>query len=80
MVAIVVEKPHALAVADDRPAAPGPGEILVAVERAGICGSDMHILHGANPFATYPRIIVAWSSQVKNRTLEVPVNQVVAGC
>jgi L-gulonate 5-dehydrogenase len=57
MVAIVVEKPHALAVADDRPATPGQGEILVAVERAGICGSDMHILHGANPFATYPRII-----------------------
>lgn len=27
------------------------------VQRAGICGSDIHILHGSNPFAVYPRII-----------------------
>jgi L-gulonate 5-dehydrogenase len=29
----------------------------VRVQRAGICGSDIHILHGSNPFARYPRII-----------------------
>nr|WP_181701785.1 zinc-binding alcohol dehydrogenase family protein [Chthonobacter albigriseus] len=27
------------------------------VVRGGICGSDIHILHGSNPFAVYPRII-----------------------
>ena len=27
-----------------------------------------------------PRIILAWRSQVKNRTLELPVNQIVTGC
>ena len=27
------------------------------MRRAGICGSDVHILHGSNPFARYPRII-----------------------
>lgn len=32
-------------------------EVLVKIKVAGICGSDMHILHGQNPFATYPRII-----------------------
>ena len=37
--------------------ASAPGEIVVRVQRAGICGSDMHILHGSNPFAVYPRII-----------------------
>src|SRR5699024_6803767 len=27
------------------------------VKRVGICGSDMHIYHGTNPLATYPRIV-----------------------
>ena len=40
-------------------AVPSPvaGEVVVRVERAGICGSDLHILHGSNPFARYPRVI-----------------------
>lgn len=33
------------------------GEVLVKVKAAGICGSDMHIYHGTNPLATYPRVI-----------------------
>lgn len=33
------------------------GDVLVKVKRVGICGSDMHIYHGNNPMATYPRII-----------------------
>lgn len=36
---------------------PGEGEVLLRVDRAGICGSDIHILHGSNPFARYPRVI-----------------------
>lgn len=28
--------------------APGPGEVLLRVERAGICGSDLHLLHSDN--------------------------------
>lgn len=31
------------------------GEVLVKVAYAGICGSDMHIIHGKNPFVSYPR-------------------------
>nr|WP_255542970.1 alcohol dehydrogenase catalytic domain-containing protein [Azospirillum sp. INR13] len=30
---------------------------MVRVQRAGICGSDLHIYHGSNPFAVYPRVI-----------------------
>lgn len=33
------------------------GEVLVRVKAVGICGSDMHIYHGTNPLATYPRIV-----------------------
>lgn len=57
MVTISVREPHALRVDDRDDPAPGPGEIALAVRRAGICGSDLHILHGSNPFAVYPRII-----------------------
>ena len=57
MIAISVERPNTLAVVAYEGAAPGPGEVLVRVRRAGICGSDLHILHGSNPFARYPRII-----------------------
>lgn len=32
-------------------------EVLVKVKRVGICGSDMHIYHGTNPLATYPRVV-----------------------
>ncbi len=33
------------------------GEALIKVKATGICGSDIHIYHGQNPFATYPRVI-----------------------
>ncbi|MBU8792150.1 zinc-binding alcohol dehydrogenase family protein [Oceanobacillus caeni] len=32
-------------------------EVIVKVKAAGICGSDNHIYHGENPFATLPRVI-----------------------
>ncbi len=57
MLAISVEQPHHLAIRPDGVPAPGAEEIAVRVVRAGICGSDMHILHGSNPFAVYPRVI-----------------------
>ena len=34
---------------------PGPGEVLIAVRAAGICGTDLHIFHGEYE-ATYPII------------------------
>ncbi|WP_207460082.1 Zn-dependent oxidoreductase [Azospirillum sp. SYSU D00513] len=57
MVALTVEKPHQLALKPESGVEPAAGEVLVRVHRAGICGSDLHIYHGSNPFAVYPRII-----------------------
>lgn len=61
MVALTVQKPHVLdLVPDTAPGMavePAPGEVLLRVHRAGICGSDLHIYHGSNPFAVYPRVI-----------------------
>ncbi len=54
---LVVERPGRLSVETRPIPEPAPGEVRIKVERAGICGSDIHILHGNNPFARYPRVI-----------------------
>jgi L-gulonate 5-dehydrogenase len=54
---LVVERPGSLAIQARPLPAPAAGEVRIRVERAGICGSDVHILHGSNPFARYPRVI-----------------------
>jgi len=35
---------------------PKKGEALIKVKYAGICGSDLHVYHGAHPTATFPVI------------------------
>lgn len=57
MKAIRVPEPHKLEITEIPRPAPGPGEVLVRVRAAGICGSDVHIYHGTNPLARYPRIV-----------------------
>jgi len=32
----------------------GPGEVLVRVQRIGVCGSDVHVNKGLHPFTSYP--------------------------
>lgn len=34
--------------------APGPGEVLLAIQRIGVCGSDIHVFHGKHPYTSYP--------------------------
>ena len=41
----------------EEPQLESAGEVKVKIKRVGICGSDMHIYHGTNPLATYPRIV-----------------------
>jgi 2-desacetyl-2-hydroxyethyl bacteriochlorophyllide A dehydrogenase len=54
---IVCRQPGEL-VPERRPApTPGEGEVLVRVKRVGICGTDMHIYQGNQPYVTYPRIM-----------------------
>jgi len=58
MVGIAVSSPGHLDLREQaQPPAPGDDEVILRVHRAGICGSDLHILHGTNPFARYPRVI-----------------------
>ena len=53
----MVEEARRLAVVERPVPEPGRGEVRVRVRYAGIYGSDVHILHGRNPFVVYPRVI-----------------------
>ncbi len=41
----------------EKPVITSPDQVLVRVRAAGICGSDVHVVHGTNPYAVYPRVI-----------------------
>lgn len=45
-------------VLEQRPVpAAGPDEVLVRVRRVGVCGTDMHIFRGVQPYLSYPRVM-----------------------
>lgn len=54
MHAISIEQPGSVRVIDVVPAEPAAGEARIRVEFVGICATDVHILHGSFPTATYP--------------------------
>ena len=58
MRALVIERPGAAAVQRVPRPDPGPGEVLVRVGAAGICGSDVEVLEGRRPerYVRYPII------------------------
>lgn len=41
----------------DEPPAPAAGEVLVAVRRVGICGTDLHAYGGRQNYFSYPRVL-----------------------
>jgi NADPH:quinone reductase-like Zn-dependent oxidoreductase len=47
MKAVVIHAARDLRVEDREPETPGPGQVKVAIEAGGICGSDLHYFnHG----------------------------------
>jgi len=57
MKSVVIERPGELQLQERPLLTPSTGEVRVKVRYASICGSDVHIWHGHNPFARYPRVI-----------------------
>ena len=54
---VVCAKPGEV-IASRRPIpVPRDGEVLVRVQRVGICGTDMHIIRGTQPYLSYPRVM-----------------------
>lgn len=57
MKSVVIAEPGQLAIKERELPQPAAGEVRVKIRYASICGSDIHIWHGHNPFAHYPRVI-----------------------
>lgn len=56
MKAFQVNAAHEYHVTDVDAPSVAAGEVLVRVSHAGICGSDIHIIHGDNAFVRFPRV------------------------
>ncbi|SHN12787.1 hypothetical protein SAMN04488057_107115 [Cyclobacterium lianum] len=57
MKAISCERPGSLVHREVRKPDTGKGDILVKIERIGVCGTDLHAFAGNQAFFTYPRIL-----------------------
>ncbi|MEO6360635.1 MAG: zinc-binding alcohol dehydrogenase family protein, partial [Sphingomicrobium sp.] len=54
---VVCAKPGELTLEQRPKPERGEGEVLVRIRRIGVCGTDMHIYCGNQPFLTYPRVM-----------------------
>lgn len=57
MKAIKLAKPWDVACVEQEKPTPGPGQALIRVIAAGICGSDIAAYRGVNNLVSYPRVI-----------------------
>ena len=57
MKAAVCSAPHSISVETRPTAVRSEKEVLLQINRAGICGTDYHIYEGLHPFLKYPRVI-----------------------
>lgn len=57
MKAVNLEKPWEVSLIQKEKPVPGPGEALIRIMSAGICGSDIGAFRGTNTLVSYPRTI-----------------------
>ncbi len=57
MLTIVCQEPGLLRAEQREKPSRRPGETLVRIERVGVCGTDLHIFSGNQPYLNYPRVM-----------------------
>jgi 2-desacetyl-2-hydroxyethyl bacteriochlorophyllide A dehydrogenase len=57
MRSVVCQSPGDLQLVEIPRPVPDKGEALIRVRRVGVCGTDMHIFRGTQPFLSYPRVM-----------------------
>lgn len=57
MRSVVCDTPGTLRMEQRPVPVPGEGEVLIRIRRIGICGTDMHIFRGTQPYLSYPRVM-----------------------
>jgi 2-desacetyl-2-hydroxyethyl bacteriochlorophyllide A dehydrogenase len=50
----VMTEPGKITIQQIEPPKPGKGEVLLRIQRIGVCGSDVHVYHGKHPYTGYP--------------------------
>jgi len=50
----IMTAPGEIELRDIEAPVPGEGEVLLRVQRIGVCGSDIHVYHGKHPYTGYP--------------------------
>ncbi len=57
MRSVVCERPGVLRLEERQHPGRAPGEVLVRIRRVGVCGTDLHIFSGNQPYLAYPRVM-----------------------
>lgn len=57
MLTVICETPGTLRAEQRERPVRGDGEVLLRVKRVGVCGTDLHIFTGNQPFLQYPRVM-----------------------
>lgn len=57
MLTVICESPGVLTAADRPAPERGADEVLVRIRRIGVCGTDLHIFEGNQPYLSYPRVM-----------------------
>ncbi|MBA1376507.1 zinc-binding alcohol dehydrogenase family protein [Pseudomonas brassicacearum] len=57
MLTVICNEPGSLTALEREKPLRKPGEILIRVKRVGVCGTDLHIFTGNQPYLEYPRVM-----------------------
>jgi 2-desacetyl-2-hydroxyethyl bacteriochlorophyllide A dehydrogenase len=57
MLTVICDTPGTLRAVDKEMPPRGEGEVLIRVRRVGVCGTDLHIFTGTQPYLDYPRVM-----------------------
>ena len=71
MKGVKLENPWQVELAELQKPVPGPGDALIRVISAGICGSDIGAYRGANQLVSYPRVI---GHEIAGEVLSIPAD------
>jgi 2-desacetyl-2-hydroxyethyl bacteriochlorophyllide A dehydrogenase len=57
MKTVICEQPGTLRLTERPAPVPGSDDVLIRIKRVGVCGTDLHIFTGNQPYLAYPRVM-----------------------
>ncbi|GAK51136.1 zinc-containing alcohol dehydrogenase [Candidatus Moduliflexus flocculans] len=71
MLQAVMTAPGKIEFRQVEPPTPGANDVIVQIQKIGVCGSDIHVFHGLHPYTSYP---VVQGHEVAGRVSAVGAN------